>query len=627
MDARMKPQLAHKVRQTVAAEDALELADIAELGESWMQLARKSHDLFRDVQIDDALKAPFSEQALQNNILKHSQKYLSTLEEIQRALYDALDHGHLPPNTMQKMEEEFHTFTNLVHLWRLCQIVFLEFTEDFDKPYSEQYAIRLVQFRNSLSNAPLRTMPETESITGSEVDTWIVIKRFVLLGQLNEASEVLPYLSNRTQQSFAVTRLKILLEGAPVFSDPSAFDEIITWREGIEESLSEEEIQNNRTVSEILRLLLGDFRAWSLCGPEFSSWLSFFISRLMYASGPVSPTGLASDLKQISEAIGACQTDAFSPELTMLFESILRVEWDDLFETMRKYHKNTWFSTHIWDLIHRTKSLIKIGKVEGEMSAEWRDLQIVEYASTAIGYGHWLPFIRYFQFCSEEAQGKLVEVMNANDFSSVQQRNEVIAALESDGMTVALREVYKRDAASFAQKGDYAEALKAAHLTDETFLTQIGDRYVEYIRRERGSVGFTNADMPVLTLLPDQICRRLGYPGFMALYEKAVKENDIEKALNSVLLLLKRASKREEIYKLVDMLNKVIEGYRMGKEDFHVDVYKQLRTWLVNLPYTNWKPRTDPEKALVAKLEKEICPITAWSLDHMSAYAQLRCEP
>ena len=81
----------------------------------------------------------------------------------------------------------------------------------------------------------------------------------------------------------------------------------------------------------------------------------------------------------------------------------------------------------------------------------------------------------------------------------------------------------------------------------------------------------------------------------MALYEKAVSENNLEKALNSVVLLLKRASKREEIYKLVERINLVIERYRLGKEDFHVDVYKHLRYWLVNLPYTNWKPRTDPE--------------------------------
>ena len=63
------------------------------------------------------------------SLLKHSQKYLTTLEEIQRALYDAVGRGHLPPETTQRMEGEFHTFTNLVHLWRLCQIVFLEFTE------------------------------------------------------------------------------------------------------------------------------------------------------------------------------------------------------------------------------------------------------------------------------------------------------------------------------------------------------------------------------------------------------------------------------------------------------------------------------------------------------------------
>ena len=72
----------------------------------------------------------------------------------------------------------------------------------------------------------------------------------------------------------------------------------------------------------------------------------------------------------------------------------------------------------------------------------------------------------------------LMSVMNANDFASTQQRSEVIAVLGRDGMTIALREIYKRDAASFAQNGDYASALKAAHLTDEDFLTQIGDRFV-----------------------------------------------------------------------------------------------------------------------------------------------------
>ena len=59
---------------------------------------------------------------------------------------------------------------------------------------------------------------------------------------------------------------------------------------------------------------------------------------------------------------------------------------------------------HMWDLIHRSKGLVKIGKVEESFSAKWRDLQIAEYAATAIRNGHWLPFIRYFQFCSQEAQ-------------------------------------------------------------------------------------------------------------------------------------------------------------------------------------------------------------------------------
>ena len=60
-----------------------------------------------------------------------------------------------------------------------------------------------------------------------------------------------------------------------------------------------------------------------------------------------------------------------------------------------------------------------------------------------------------------------MSVMNANDFASTQQRSEVITVLGRDGMTIALREIYKRDAASFAQNGDYASALKAAHLTSE----------------------------------------------------------------------------------------------------------------------------------------------------------------
>ena len=42
MDDQLKPQLAHKFRQMVAAGDAPELGDIAEQGESWMQLAKKS---------------------------------------------------------------------------------------------------------------------------------------------------------------------------------------------------------------------------------------------------------------------------------------------------------------------------------------------------------------------------------------------------------------------------------------------------------------------------------------------------------------------------------------------------------------------------------------------------------
>ncbi|OQV15254.1 hypothetical protein BV898_10636 [Hypsibius exemplaris] len=608
--------------------DGLATDDLGRLSGGWMHLAKRSYSVLEDIMRHRETAGECDSSEFLNRVLGDSSRYLALLEEIRELLAGALEGGMRPLEIEDVLQRELQSFHYLILLWRLCQIVFLEHMADFKCLQSKTYVQRLMTFRDSIGPA-LETMPYAAEPGENDPQVWQTVLRFVMIGELDQAADSLSSLSRRAKESPSVNYLRNLLDDAPLFTDTPDSDRIEEWRTAIRDILTEDVVMRDRDASRVLRVLLGSFEDWAVSGHEFSSWLSFYISRVAFTSPFISPTALAVDHHQFSEAYGACQQRTFPADVDVAFECALRLDWDGMFEVLRKFFRNTWFTVHMWDLIHHSRSLISAERVEDEISGRFREAFMVEYSETAIQNGEWLPFLRYFKFCSPESQQRVKQVLNNNDFRSGDERADVIAALETDGMTMALQEIYRRDAYSYIRNGDFQFALTAALQTDEEFRARIGNEYVRYIRLLRGGVKFLNTDKANLSLVPDSVLERLGLPGLVSLYAKAVSSEDHNAAMSCLLKLLKQTSRRKEAFDLVGRLTDCIRRVRERSKSGDIDLktYQDIRQWVMMLPLTNLKPATDMERDLVDELKFLVCGSPGWSLDPFSGRTRTADQP
>ncbi|XP_055334688.1 uncharacterized protein LOC129585831 isoform X2 [Paramacrobiotus metropolitanus] len=556
-------------------------------------------------------------------MLSHWSRYLILLEEIRQEIYEALETQDFSEDN--SLREQLDVFTNLVYIWRLFQIVFFERINDDPAEFSTKYIIRLLAFRDSLG-PPLTKMPNTSPQNRNPV-IWDSIIRYVLLGNFSEAVASVDNLDAEQRDDLAVQTMVQVLERCPVFSSNATAESVTEWRSGVEQLMQEETVISNTAVARVFRVLLGDFDEWVALGYQFSSWISLYISRFLHIGMFGASSTMAQNLQLLSDAFAMCPKRSFPQLVDDIFESILRMNWDKVFDLIRILFRNTWFTVHTFDLLfcYGMSSLLDRA-TEGDC-AEIREAIIVEYVTWNVSGNNWLPAVRYLKYCRLKGESVVAELISQVPFETMESRRAVENAFAIDGLQSALAELNRQDAFEALKKRDFRGALESAAQADDNFLVQVSNLYLDCLSRSRGSLQIVDGDKTILALLPEVVLLRLGIPGFHVLYERSLKQEGYDKALYYLILLLKRTCDRDEVYYLIGRMNVVVESIRTRDDDIHPEYYSQLRQFLMQLPLTNLKPSSESEKDAVLQLEKEVFAPGAWSVDRYSAFAKAHSYP
>ncbi|XP_058826939.1 nuclear pore complex protein Nup75 [Topomyia yanbarensis] len=417
--------------------------------------------------------------------LKISRTYRSAIRACLEKLQDVLTSTNLPD--VEQYQNYVTIFYSVECIWHLVEILIVDTTSvnavvpnlldwvRFHFPTSERLAAELLK-------------------QGREVDSsddyWPVVKGLIIQGQLNVARALLKMHTNSESVCFEVAEQ--VLQTMPVFSVYGGLSiqkfksQWQYWTANARSKIEAGILAAEPELEEIVRLVIGDRRAWAEQCKYASCWYEFFPGYLFYTESTCKYYELGTFANNwLSQWISTGGTNPTYKYLDKIILSVMENNLPQVLHNIQNICDNKWFVTHLVDLLYHCGHLtLSTGSNEDQNSEKlFRESLLYDFGGLLMSRdcSLWESGLDYLEFSSTEGLGAREALLARMPIKNERQAMKLISAAKKNGFASVESEICKVLVKRNLANKLYGNALEwAIRSKDSFYVTAVANIFLEH---------------------------------------------------------------------------------------------------------------------------------------------------
>ncbi|XP_075973152.1 nuclear pore complex protein Nup75 [Anticarsia gemmatalis] len=310
----------------------------------------------------------------QVEFLKLSRQYRSIIRVCMESLQKAAE---LEANGVEKntILSYITIFYSIECIWHLCEILFIDsIPGDVVLPYLLEW----VRFHFPChEQTAAMLLEECERGAEHNADYWDTVVGMIVQGRVDVARALLKLHSLSESNEFRLVDNS--LRSMPVYS---VYGGISTgefqllwkhWQAECRSKLSSGVLASQHKLELIMKLVIGDYKAFESIRSQYSSWFDLLGGWVMF-------TAPWSRRHELGAAANACASMAPGrSKLDDMVRALLEGDLHQLIHEVQQVSDNSWFATHLTDMLFHCGKLKILDKQHINVTAQLRESLILEY--------------------------------------------------------------------------------------------------------------------------------------------------------------------------------------------------------------------------------------------------------
>ncbi|XP_037293856.1 nuclear pore complex protein Nup85 [Manduca sexta] len=283
-------------------------------------------------------------------------------------------------------------------IWHLCEILYIDnIPGDIVLPYLLEW----VRFHFPCHEQTASHLLEAcERGSEDHQDYWITVIGMVVQGRVDVARALMKLHSAAETNEFKLVDNS--LRRHIVYGGISTGEFTITWKHWQAEcrsKLSSGVLSNEPKLELIMRLITGDFGAFSSIRGDYTSWYDLLGGWVMYTA----PWARRHELASASAACAELGDALSNSRLDRAIRALLDGDLYQVIHEIQQMSDNGWFVTHLTDILYHCGKLRILDKHQTDVTNRLRDSLILDYGSLLMEHKSlWTVGLSYLASCPPE---------------------------------------------------------------------------------------------------------------------------------------------------------------------------------------------------------------------------------